>query len=199
MADARLRPEPSSLKRGLGGIVRNMAPKSIVHCCTPLCRQRERVRPKENELDSLKFQTKRKWRWIHAIRRDVGRFFRISEASKVCSLQFKLGDRSQDLGGLMPLKTSAVPSIFAQKQTQSCKRPPPNERPYQRQRKEGESVPERGSFSVSSEPEILISKIPEAANSIPETVNNETILEITNPAPVKCLPLKRIWMRSSNN
>ena len=101
----------------------------------------------------------------------------------MCSLQFKLGDRSQDLGGLMPLKTSAVPSIFAQKQTQSCKRPPPNERPYQRQRKEGESVPERGSFSVSSEPEILISKIPEAANSIPETGNNETILEITNPGP----------------
>ena len=60
MADARLRPQPSSLKRGLGGIVRNMEPKSIVHCCTPLCRQRERVRPKENELDSLKFQTKRK-------------------------------------------------------------------------------------------------------------------------------------------
>lgn len=175
MADARLRPEPSSLKRGLGGIVRNMTPKSNVHCCAPWYRQRGRVRPKENELDSLKFQTKRKWRWIHAIRRDVGRFFRISEASKVCSLQFKLGDRSQDLGGLMPLKTSAVPSIFAQKQTQSCKRPPPNERPYQRQRKEGESVPERGSFSVSSEPEILISKIPEAANSIPETGNNETI------------------------
>ena len=48
---------------------------------------------------------------------------------------------------------------------------------------EGESVPEKGSFSVSSEPEILISKIPEAANSIPETVNNETILEITNPGP----------------
>ena len=80
-------------------------------------------------------------------------------------------------------KTSAVPSIFAQKQTQSCQRPPPNERPYQRQRKEGESVPEKGPFSVSSEPEILISKIPEAANSIPETGNNETIIEITNPGP----------------
>ena len=55
-----MRPEPSLLKRGSGGIVRKMAPKSNVHCCAPLYRQRGRVGPKENELDSLKFQTKRK-------------------------------------------------------------------------------------------------------------------------------------------
>ena len=56
-------------------------------------------------------------RWIHAIRRDVGRFFRISRASKVCSLHFKLSNMSKGLGGRMYLKTSAVPSISAWKQT----------------------------------------------------------------------------------
>ncbi|XP_068735616.1 uncharacterized protein [Montipora capricornis] len=111
-----------------------------------------------------------KKRWIHAIRRDVGRFFRISGASKVCSLHFKLSDISKGLGGRMSLKTSAVPSIFAWKQTSPRKRPPPTERPYQQQRKDmPKSVPEKECFSVSSEPKILLSKTPEAVNDIPET------------------------------
>ena len=47
--------------------------------------------------------------------------------------------------------------------------------------KRGNLSPKKGSFSVSSEPEILISKTSEAANNIPETVTNETILEVTDP------------------
>lgn len=58
-----------------------------------------------------------KKRWIHTLRRDFGRFFRISEASKVCSLHFKFSDISKGLGGRTSLKTNAVPSIFAWKQT----------------------------------------------------------------------------------
>lgn len=69
-----------------------------------------------------------------------------------------LGDISQDLGGRMPLKTSAVLSLFTRKQTSPRKRPPPTERLYQQQRKEGESVLDKGPFLVYLEPEILISK-----------------------------------------
>ena len=169
-----MRPEPSSPKRGLGGIARNMASKSNIHCCVPLCTQRGRVGPKGEQIGFFKFpdEEEMKKRWIHAIRRDVGRFFRISGASKVCSLHFKLSDISKGLGGRMSLKTSAVPSIFAWKQTSPRKRPPRTERPYQRQRKERKSVPEKESFSVSSEP----SKTPEAANDIPETGTNETTI-----------------------
>ena len=129
---------------------------------------------KGNKLDSLSFQTKK--RWIHAIRRDVGRFFRISRAMKVCSLHFKLSDILKGLGGRMSLKTRAVPSIFAWKHTSPRKQPPPTERPYQQQRKDRpKSVPEKECFSVSSEPKILLSKTPEAVNNIPETGTNETI------------------------
>ena len=195
MADARLRPEPSSPKRGLGGIARNMALKSNIHCCVPLCTQSG---PKGEQIGFFKFpdEEEMKKRWIHAIRRDVGRFFRISGASKVCSLHFKLSEISKGLGGRMSLKTSAVPSIFAWKQTSPRKRPPRTERPYQRQRKERKSVPEKESFSVSSEP----SKTPEAANDIPETGSNETtILGAAVPVLMKCLPLKKILMGPSNN
>ena len=127
MPDARLSPEPSSPKRGKGGIVRNMASKSNIHCCVPLCTQRGRVGPKGEQIGFFKFpdEEEMKKRWIHAIRRDVGRLFRISGASKVCSLHFKLSDISKGLGGRMYLKTSAVPSIFAWKQTSPRKRPPP--------------------------------------------------------------------------
>ena len=104
-----------------------MASKSNIHCCVPLCTQRGRVGPKGEQIGFFKFpdEEEMKKRWIHAIRRDVGRLFRISGASKVCSLHFKLSDISKGLGGRMYLKTSAVPSIFAWKQTSPRKRPPP--------------------------------------------------------------------------
>ena len=72
-----------------------------------------------------------KKRWIQAIRRDVGNFFCISGASKsVFAMHFKLINISKGLDE--SLKASAVPSIFAWKQTSPRKRPPPTERPYQR-------------------------------------------------------------------
>ncbi|PFX18049.1 hypothetical protein AWC38_SpisGene17604 [Stylophora pistillata] len=113
-----------------------------------------------------------KKRWIHALRRDVGSFFRISEALKVCSLDFQLSDISKGLGGRMSLNKNAVPSIFAWKQTSPRKRLSPTERPYLRLRKEKRSVPEKESFSVCSEP----GKTPETANDIPETGTNENTI-----------------------
>ena len=102
-----------------------------------------------------------KKRRIHAICRDVGRFFRISGASKsVFAIHFKLSNISKGLGGRMCLKASAVPSIFAWKQISPRKQPPPTKRPYQRHRKVGKSFPEKESFSASLEP----SKTPEATS-----------------------------------
>ena len=63
----------------------------------------------------------------------------------------------------MSLKTSAVPSIFAWKQTSPRTWPPPIERPYQRQRNKGESVPEKRVFFSVLEPEILINETPQTA------------------------------------
>ena len=96
-----------------------MASKSNVHCCVPLSTQRGRVGPQGRQIGFFEFpdEEEMKKRWIHAIRRDVGRFFRISGASKVCSLHFKLSNISKGLGGRMSLKASAVPSIFAWKKT----------------------------------------------------------------------------------
>ena len=122
-------------------------------------------------------------KWIHAIRRDVGKFFRITEASKVCSLHFKPTDISKGLGGRLSVNTSAVPSIFTGKKTSPLKRPPPTERPYKQVQRKSQS----DEFAcLSSDPEILISETPEAANEVPEMgtkFNNEvTISEIAEPS-----------------
>ena len=65
-----------------------MASKLNIHCCVPLCTQRGPVGPKGEQIGFFKFphEEEMKKRWIHAIRRDVGRFFHISGASKVSSL-----------------------------------------------------------------------------------------------------------------
>lgn len=49
---------------------------------------------KEKELDFVQFPEgqEMKKKWIHAIRRDVGKFFGITEASRVCSLHSKPTD-----------------------------------------------------------------------------------------------------------
>lgn len=165
-----------------------MASKSNTQCCVPLCTQRGRIGPKGERIGFFKFPDEEgmKKRWIHAIRRDVGRFFRITEAAKVCSLHFKVNDLLKGLGGRMSPKASAVPSIFAWKQTSPRKRPPPTERSYQRQQKEGGSAAGKESLSVSitstefaclsSEPEMFISKTHEAAGDIPKRGTNETTI-----------------------
>ena len=115
-------------------------------------------------------------KWIHAIRRDAGKFFRITEASKICSLHFKPTDISKGLGGRLAVNTSAVPSIFAWKKTSPRKRPPPTERPYKQVQRKSLS----NEFAcLSFDPEILISETPEAANEIPEIgtkFNNEVTI-----------------------
>ena len=140
---------------------------------------------KDKELDFLKFPEDQGMnkKWIHAIRRDVGKFFRITEASKVCSLHFKPTDISKGLGGRLSVNTSAVPSIFAWKKTSPLKRPPPTERSYKQVQWKSQS----DEFAcLSSDPEILISETPEAANEVPEMgtkFNNEvTISEIAEPS-----------------
>ena len=162
-----------------------MASKSNTHCCVPLCTQRGRVGPEGQRIGFFKFPEDQGMnkKWIHAIRRDVGEFFRITEASKVSSLHFKPTDISKGLGGRLSINTIAVPSIFAWKKTSALKRPPPTERPYKQVQRKSQS----NEFARPSlDPEILISETPEAANEIPEMgtkFNNEvTISEIAEPS-----------------
>ena len=109
----------------------------------------------------------------HAIRRDVGRFFLITVASKVCSLHLKRTDLSKDLNWwtFVCQNRPFLLRIFLEKASPR-KRPPLAEMPYQQQWGKCQLAE-----SLSSEHEILVNKTPEAENDIRETgtnFNNET-------------------------
>ena len=109
----------------------------------------------------------------HAIRRDVGRFFLITVASKVCSLHLKRTDLSKDLNWwtFVCQNRPFFLRIFLEKASPR-KRPPLAEMPYQQQWGKCQLAE-----SLSSEHEILVNKTPEAENDIRETgtnFNNET-------------------------
>ena len=114
---------------------------------------------KENKLNPLSFQTKRKWRndGCRPYAEMLVNFFAFPGHQKACSLCI-----SSLLAYRRVYTNVSVPSIFAWKQTSPRKRPPLTERPYQRHWKVGEICPRKRSFSVSSEPSC--SKTPETAS-----------------------------------
>ena len=127
----------------------------------------------------------------HAIRRDVGRFFLITVASKVCSLHLKRTDLSKDLNWwtFVCQNRPFLLRIFLEKASPR-KRPPLAEMPYQQQWGKCQLAE-----SLSSEHEILVNKTPEAENDIRETgtnFNNETATSSefaeTNAYSIKKMP-----------
>ena len=109
----------------------------------------------------------------HAIRRDVGRFFLITVASKVCSLHLKRTDLSKDLNWwtFVCQNRPFFLRIFLEKASPRKRNPLP-EMPCQQQWGKCQLAD-----SLSLEHEILVNKTPEAENDIRQTgtnFNNET-------------------------
>jgi len=68
-------------------------------------------------------------KWIVAIQRDVGKEFRVTDHTRVCSRHFKLSDYLASLTGRKKnLKPTAVPSISFWKQGSPVKRKSPKKR-----------------------------------------------------------------------
>ena len=69
-------------------------------------------------------------KWIVAIRRDIGKEFRVTEHTRVCSRHFKSRDYVTSLAGRKrTLKTTAVPSFFfGRKEGSPVKRKSPKKR-----------------------------------------------------------------------
>ena len=65
-------------------------------------------------------QLKRKW--LHTMRRDEGKYFKVTEATKVCSRHFRPGEINKTLAGKNELRAGVVPSMFTWIRTSSRKR-----------------------------------------------------------------------------
>ena len=101
------------------------------YCCVPLCNQKGTTGPNGEKVGffSIPTDTSLRAQWLHAIRRDTGKHFTITDSTKVCSLHFKNEHLKKSLGiGRLSYVDGAVPSVFEWKRSSPRKRPPPTPR-----------------------------------------------------------------------
>jgi hypothetical protein len=99
------------------------------NCCVPHCTKKGYVEGGKRFLTSSKIKFPQEKHlfdeWIRAIRRDVGRHFKDTDNTRVCSRYFKDGDFEVSLAGRRTLRDGAVPSRFEWKTASPKKRKSP--------------------------------------------------------------------------
>lgn len=104
------------------------------HCCVPECTKKGCRDENGNKISFFKFpidDPPLKRKWLHAIRRDEGKYFKVTEATKVCSRHFRPGEIKKTLAGKNELRAGVVPSVFAWIRTSPRKRKDPIARNFE--------------------------------------------------------------------
>ena len=102
------------------------------HCCVPECTKKGYREEGGTKVSFFKFPTENpmKKKWLHAIRRDQGKYFTVTENTKICSRHFREGDITKPLAGKNELRDGVVPSVFPWIRTSPRKRKEPAERNF---------------------------------------------------------------------
>lgn len=100
------------------------------HCCVPECTKKGYRDEDGNKVSYFIFPSDKLLRkkWLHAIKRDEGKYFTVNESTKVCSRHFREGDLKNTLAGKLFLKAGSVPSVFPWIRTSPRKRKLPTAR-----------------------------------------------------------------------
>ena len=103
------------------------------HCCVPECTKKGYRADDGTKMSYFKFPTEKhlKKKWLHAIRREEGKFFTVTENTRVCSRHFREGDIKKTLAGKNELRGGVVPSVFTWIRTSPRKRKEPAERNFE--------------------------------------------------------------------
>ena len=96
------------------------------NCCVPKCTKKGYIE-EGKKISYFKFPQEKHLfdEWIRAICRDVGRHFKVTENTRVCSRHFKDTDFEVSLTGRRTLRDGAAPSRFEWKTTSPKKRKSP--------------------------------------------------------------------------
>ena len=99
-------------------------------CCVPNCNQKGYTSSLGEKVAFFNFPKASLIRkqWIHAIRREEGKDFVITERTKVCSLHFRSEDLRKSINGRIYIKEGGVPSKFDWSGPSPRKRKAPTER-----------------------------------------------------------------------
>ena len=81
-----------------------------MHCCVVECTKKGHWEEDGSKVSYFQFLSENmlKKKWIHAIRRDGGKNFKISESTKVCSRHFRKEDLKKTPAGEISLKSGDV-------------------------------------------------------------------------------------------
>ena len=145
------------------------------HCCVPECTKKGCREDDGRKVSFFKFpdHVGRRKQWLHAIRREEGKHFRITKGTKVCSRHFRPEyDFVKTLAGRTELRGNAVPSKFAWTRTSPRKRKVPAVR-------ESIDKTSRNPFEetgTNDEPENSENCVDEGENRIEERETVESIL-----------------------
>ena len=153
-----------------------MSFKSNSYCCVPGCTQKGTVDPEGNRVGFFGFpkDTSLQQEWLVKIRRDVGPHFKLTHATKVCSLHFNPSDMKKGIGGKkMALCKGACPSRFPWR-TSPRKRHPPTLRTTEAPRSKRQRLDESLSQGSEGERDLSVSfseSNPESSRTSPiETI-----------------------------
>lgn len=102
------------------------------HCCVPECKKKGYRDENGVKVSFFKFPTENpeKKKWLHAIRREEGKFFKVTKFTKICSRHFREGEIKKTLAGKSDVKPGVVPSVFPWIRTSPRKRKAPTERNF---------------------------------------------------------------------
>ena len=145
------------------------------HCCVPECTKKGCREDDGRKVSFFKFpdHVGRRKQWLHAIRREEGKHFRITKGTKVCSRHFRPEyDFVKTLARRTELRGNAVPSKFAWTRTSPRKRKVPAVR-------ESIDKTSRNPFEetgTNDEPENSENCVDEGENRIEERETVESIL-----------------------
>ena len=158
----------------------------VTSCCVAECNQKGKKTPTGEKVTFFEFPrtpTRRK-QWIHAIRREEGKEFKIVDGKKVCSLHFRREDLRKSFNGRAYVVAGGIPTRFSWSVPSPRKRKAPPERQPLPQKKKLFATTSTSSHSELSETDITAESLSESTASVSNSENNRNT-EPNDTAPKK--------------
>lgn len=177
----------------------------VTSCCVPECNQKGKKTPTGEKVSFFEFPrtpTRRK-QWIHAIRREEGKDFKIVDGTKVCSLHFRREDLRESFNGRAYVVPGGVPTRFSWSVPSPRKRKAPPERHPLPQKKlfaTTSASSDHTELHVVSETDITAESLSEstATASNRNTEPNDTCSELNAPKKIEELEEEVLKLRQEN-
>ena len=179
----------------------------VTSCCVPECNQKGKKTSTGEKVSYFEFPrtpTRRK-QWIHAIRREEGKEFKIVDGTKVCSLHFRREDLRKSFNGQAYVVAGGVPTRFSWSVPSPTKRKAPQERqPLPQKKKLFATTSTSSHTELVSETDITAESLSELTASVSNSENNrnaepnDTGLKFNAPEKIEKLEEEVLKLRQEN-